>query len=97
MTSALRRERPCNNGAFVAPSGHSTEHNSSEEIDKFFTPFPDLKEFVPTPEDSVLLESFTLLDLFIVLFLVPKYSEDNLQEILKVVLKAQTSAVAASL
>lgn len=97
MTSALHQEHPHKIKVFIAFSGHSTKHNCFEEMDNSCTPFPSTKKPVSTSNAFTLPETSAPLGLFIAFFLVPKYSKNDFQRILKAVIEARTAAIATML
>lgn len=92
FTSCLHKNR-----AFVALSVCSTNHNSSKEINNHSALPPSPEEPVSASKTSNLSEHSATPSPSITFYLMPKYFEDKLQRIFKAILKARTSAVAASL
>lgn len=80
IISVLRQGRFHKNKASVTPSDCFIfkGHESFEEMDNPFAPFPSLEKPVSVPRASIFLESFAFLGFFTVSFLVPKYSENDL-------------------
>lgn len=97
MTSVLRQGCSHKNKASITLFNRSINYNSSKEMDNLSAPplYPKKLDFAL--EASVFLGLFAPLGPSTVLSLVPKYSENDLQQVFKVVLEALTTTITASL